>query len=59
MGDGSEYVLVADTHFHPDLSSETVFIYVMLHVLLPHICPGSITTKHVQLQHSLRSHLQL
>jgi len=29
VGDGSEYVLVVDTHFHPDLSSETVFIHVI------------------------------
>lgn len=27
VGDGSGYVLVVDTHFHPDLSSGTVFIY--------------------------------
>ena len=27
MADGSGYVLVVDTHFHPDLSSGTIFIY--------------------------------
>ena len=27
MGDGSGHVLIVDTHFHPNLSSGTVFIY--------------------------------
>lgn len=59
VDDGSGYVLVVDTHFHPDLSSRTVFIYGIACAVASIICPGGITTKHVQWEHSLRCHSQL